>query len=241
MKKYQTDNNFVKLCFLTFILTHSIFSLRCVSKNSIANNSDSSSNNEVQQNINTYNSYSNERGKIDVPKYINSVETSIKKTSKDFGLQNLKDIKLSDNEVEIRIWAELRYEIVNCLVLHKSAEKWGASVVSARVADYGTYEKNKEGKIIVDNRKLSNPRSGWESVNSYLEQKNIHVPLPYAWDTQTNQFFNDEGKVALEVKEGKNYSLVSYREFTDTSDGKTVINVCNYLENEFDVRIGCGY
>lgn len=227
----------MKLFNLTTISFLVIFLLHCSLTEDNRNNDDSVTsaqiNNSQVENL-------NKTDKQSLSERIKSIERAISKTSRDFDLRNLKDITLSKDDVEIRIWAELRYEIVNCLVLQKAKEKWNASLISVNVTDYGEYEKTKQNKISVNKRILPKPKSGWKNLNSFLIEKKIKLPLEYSLDLKTTMPVLEEGTVTLEIKEGDNYAVVNYKEFTDSFDGKSVVGVCNHLENEFKVKIGCG-
>ena len=204
----------MKLLVLQFAVIFTIFSSQCTSKNDANNKNiktldDKShlANNIKENNLLAAN-------KIDVSKDMKDIENAIEKTSKDFNLQNLKEKNLSDNEVEIRIWSEgAENSSVNCFILHKKTEAWKASLISVRVSDDGEYEKTKQGKIIINKQTLSSPKSGWENLSDYLIKKGIHFPLPYSLDTQKTPAIPDERVVDLEIKEGKNYGLVFFREF----------------------------
>lgn len=169
------------------------------------------------------------------------VENWVKTTSKDFYLENLKEKRLSNDEKELRIWSEQSQgTILNCLVIHKSVEKWQAILYSVHViGELGEYEKTPQGKNLVHKKILTDPTSGWKNINNYLIQQGIKTPLSFSWDTNQELIIEDEGSVTLEIKQGDNYDLVSYGEFTESTDGKTIVRVCNYLENEFRVKIGC--
>lgn len=229
----------MKIIFLTFAIVCLLFHLQCTSKNYDVRSKTESLNDRLQLHKHTQDNSLAKMDEIDISESTKETEYVLKKISKDFSLQNLKEKKLSDDEVEIRIWAELRYEIVNCFILHKKNNNWKASLISAQVTDDGEFERTKQGKIIVNRQTLS-PKSGWENVSNYLTQKVIRFPLPYSLDTREIPPIPDEGMIDLEIKEGGNYNLVFFREFTTSEDGQTIINVCKNLEKEFNVAIGCG-
>ncbi|HEY0462392.1 MAG TPA: hypothetical protein VGC97_24880, partial [Pyrinomonadaceae bacterium] len=157
-------------------------------------------------------------------------------------LQNLKEKKIPDGEFELRVWAALKYgKALNCFIIQGSDDKRVASLFTVYADGNGDFKKSAKGKTIVDKRIFQEPKSGWKRVNDYLIEKGVQSPLNFAWDAEERLAVEDESAITLELKKGENYSLISYRQLTKTSDGKTVIDICNHLSNEFGVELGCNY
>ncbi len=237
----STNKFLQKMLRLKLILIFLVFLFQCSQKTEIR--SLEVQNNTLLQTQDSQNNNSIKFNEMDHSKEKINVENWIKTTSKEFYLQNLKGGKLSSDEAEIRIWSEqTQGTILNCLVLYKKTENWQANLYSIRViGELGEYEKTPQGKNLVNKKTLSVPKSGWRNVINYLTQKGVKIPLTYSWDMQNTLVVEDEGSITLELKQGVNYDLVSYGELTESLDGKSVVNVCNYLENEFQIKIGCGY
>lgn len=236
-----SKQNFTKILGTNLILIILFFLFQCSAKTDIDNVEAQSSILPPNHNIQVTNL--TRANKMDQSKDRIDAEDWIRTTAKDFYLQNLKEKKLSSDEIEIRIWSEQdQGTILSSLVLNKNVEKWQANVYSVRiVGEQGEYEKTRQGKNLVNKKTLSVPKSGWENVIYYLEQEGIQIPLPYSWDTQKSLILDDEAAISLELKQGEKYDLISYGEATESPDGKTVVRICNYLEDEFQIKIGCGY
>lgn len=227
-KRLVMNFGVLSLTFLVFLT-----SLQCSSKKVYLKNGS-------RQESSYQNSNLAENNKVDIITEMDNAESWIEETSRKFDLQNLKNKRLLEDEIEIRIWAGVSPGIVlNCFILRGKNNKWEATLFYVDADDKGL-KKNKQGKFIVNKKILSEPKSSWETVNNYLMEKGVRVPLPYMWDEKKQFAVYDEGSVSLEIKKWKNYNLISYGELTKTSDGKTVIEVCNYLGSEFGIELGCG-
>ena len=88
-------------------------------------------------------------------------------------------------------------------------------------------------------RNFARPRSGWEPLQNYLKTNQIRVPLVYSFDSTESLPIVDEGSIALEVNEGGRYGFVEYGQFTESSDGRTILDICKRVEDEFQVTLGC--
>jgi hypothetical protein len=237
MKEIISRNILLKSLILTSFTFIILFNTQCSSGNEggylgLKPSGVNSSNNSINQQAN------NDKIEVDDQERIRNAENTIKNVSSDFNLTTLKEKTLQKNETELRIWAELGMDIVNCLILQKKNNSWSASLISANVKN-GGFEKNSDGKVTFKTKVSLLPKSGWNSLDEYLIQKSIRSPLPYSLDTKKNPLTTDNGINILEIKQSDNYSLVFYRDLTESQDGKTFMDVCNYLENEFDVKIGC--
>jgi hypothetical protein len=86
---------------------------------------------------------------------------------------------------------------------------------------------------------MGNPHSGWESIVNYMKATEIDSPIGLALD-KTYEPYPDQEMLALEVKSGRQYSLVFYLDSTKSQDGKKAFEMCKRIESEFGKRLGCG-
>lgn len=221
---------------MNFVLVTSLFLFQCNSRGI---------NKSIELNVNNINKNQNselsERSKEDILSYKEDLEHWIKASSNRFRLGNLKDKQLPNEVTEIRIWSALRYgTVLNCLILIRQNSNWNVRLYWVRKdKETGQFEKDKQGKTIIHYKVLSPPVSGWENLDKFLVEKKIRYPLIYSWEVRKGSVIDDEGNVTLEIKVGQEYGLISYRQLTESKDGKVILDVCSNLEKEFNIQLGC--
>jgi hypothetical protein len=85
---------------------------------------------------------------------------------------------------------------------------------------------------------LDSPRNGWPAFDQLLRDHKVTVPMELKPDDQVAD--PDEEIIAIELKSGKQYDLVYYSLGSQSEDGKSVVRLCQTIENEFAVTMGCG-
>jgi hypothetical protein len=166
-------------------------------------------------------------------------EPAIDQRALDYGLNALSNKGPIAADYELRLWSSIDltyYE--KCFVARKTKNNWEASIIEPIL---------KDGELIKDTKKLakkkvqhlSAPNGGWITFEEMIVRNSLYPKLPFETDTPSKRPILDEGGIDLEVKQGTDYDIVSYLAFTETVDGKRVINICEETERLFNIRIGC--
>jgi hypothetical protein len=171
----------------------------------------------------------------DINEKIKATEETLKKHSKVFGIENLKQ-KRNLSDFEIRIWSD-DVTFLHCLLITNKDGKWKASMLTGdmmlnRRTGYLYLKKTKSLKNLF-------PKSGWKEISNIFSRKGIRFPFLYKIDELNKPPEPDEGLVKLEFKSEKQYGLVFYQKLSDSRDAKKIIELCKRLQNEFNVDLGC--
>lgn len=170
---------------------------------------------------------------------VRRTEPAIDQRSLDYGLKVLSDKKSETIDYELRLWSSIdltNYE--RCFVVRKAKDKWSASIIEPILND-GELIQNARKLAETKTEQLSLPSDGWPRFEELINRNSLYPPLPYELDRSSKGPILDEGGIDLEVRQGKNYDIVSYLAFTDSVDGRRVIHICEEIEKLFDIRIGC--
>ena len=182
--------------------------------------------------------------KVLSPEYLAQARTNmkrvIKRLSLEYGLTNLADKRLTDVEMELRIWGDVGVDFEKVFILKSANGKMQATLLIPKRSDHGVEhvrsKQNRDLKVTT----FDHPKSGWAALSRYLSSNNIRYPLPFALDNLEDIPAPDEGLVFLEIKQGSKYDLVFYGQFTRFERGKAMRDFCSKMETEFGTEIGCG-
>lgn len=163
---------------------------------------------------------------------IRIAEETLKRNSKSFGLKNLKETPIAPSDLKIRIWSDQEI-LLHCLIISKNRDDWKASFLT------GEFKGGKLKLLKKQSQENLSPKSDWKNLSDLFVDKNIGFPFPYELDDSDEVLEPDEGILVLEIKQGENYGLAFYRKFSDTNDGKTIIELCKLLQDEFNLDLGC--
>lgn len=171
----------------------------------------------------------------DTNERIRTTEETLKKDSETFGIGNLKD-KGDSSDFEVRIWSD-QETLIHCLLISNKDGRWKASMFTGdmmlnRQTGYTYLKKTKSSKNL-------SPKSGWKEVSDGLFGRGIRFPFSYRIDEANKPPEPDEGLVKLELRSEKQYGLVFYQKFSDSDDAKKIIELCKWLQDEFDIDLGC--
>lgn len=171
----------------------------------------------------------------DTNERIRTTEETLKKDSETFGIGNLKD-KGDSSDFEVRIWSD-QETLLHCLLISNKDGRWKASMFTGdmmlnRQTGYTYLKKTKSSKNL-------SPKSGWKEVSDGLFGRGIRFPFSYRIDEANKPPEPDEGLVKLELRSEKQYGLVFYQKFSDSDDAKKIIELCKWLQDEFDIDLGC--
>jgi len=169
------------------------------------------------------------------------LQASVKKTSGDFGLQNLKEKALANDDVEIRFWVEKMSCILYCLVLRRESQTWASSKLTAQLQENGQYHKLSNGKYFLTT-KISSEQNLTEKIDAMLSKQRIMVPLPFSLDKTDSGPTIDGGRIVLEVKDKEGYSMVYYKLDSKYPDAERLQNTLTAIESEIGLTDeGCSY
>jgi len=171
----------------------------------------------------------------DINERIKVTEETLKKNSKIFGIENLKQ-KRDSSDFEIRIWSD-DVTFLHCLLLSNKDGEWKASMLTGdmmlnRRTGYLYLKKTKSLRNLT-------PKSGWKEISDIFFSKGIRFPFLYKIDEVNKPPEPDEGLVILEFRSEKQYGLVFYQILSDSDDAKKIIELCKRLQDEFNVDLGC--
>jgi hypothetical protein len=158
--------------------------------------------------------------------------------SRQTGISNLREAKLSDSETEIRIWRAGGTFLPVCFILKIQKDAPNAFFVDARAVG-DKVVRDKKWSASFAKTVLQPPRSGWKEVISYLKERGIDSRVRLSLDRVLVPA-PDQNTIVVEVKQGSQYSMVFYPEFTESQDGHKALDICRRIENEFGTRMGCG-
>ena len=155
---------------------------------------------------------------------------AIAKFSKQSGMDNLKDAKLSDSETEIRIWKGWGLAFPRCFVLKFRSGNADAFLVAPK--------KIVDGKGVYAKALLNSPRSGWNNLSISLKEQGIGSSVELAQD-KNDIVDPDIELIIIEMKKESRHTMAYYTQSTETTDGKKAFAICRTIENEFEAHIGC--
>ena len=160
----------------------------------------------------------------------------VARLSKEAGIPNLKDVKLSEAQTELRLWRGLGLVFPRCFVLKIVDGNPAASFLSVKViGNKGVFRK---GKPVYMNTPLNEPHSGWANLLGYLKENGIDSSITLAVDKRYEPYPDAESLI-LEMKTGSRHTLVHYIDSTASDDGKTGFAICEKIRNEFDLQLTC--
>ena len=181
------------------------------------------------------NETANKEGLHKIP--YNEVLETIATFSKQAGINNLKEAKLSNSETEIRIWKGDGLAYPRCFVLKFESGRDDAFLLAPKIVD---------GKGVIDNKRsavyvrtpFNSPRSGWDKLSSSLKEQGIGSSVELTLD-KTDNVDPDGELIVIEMKTESRYTMAYYTESTETKDGKKAFGICRTIEYEFGSQLGC--
>ena len=171
----------------------------------------------------------------DTNERIKITEETLKKDSKTFGIENLKQ-KENSSDFEMRIWSD-QETLLHCLLISNKDGAWKASMLTGKL----TLNRRTGYLYLKRTKSLKNlsPKSSWKEVSGVFLSKGIRFPFSYKIDEVNKSPAPDEGLVKLEFRSEKQYGLVFYQKFSDSDDAKKTIELCSWLQDEFSIDLGC--
>ncbi len=152
------------------------------------------------------------------------------------GIGNLKDAKLPDDQREIRIWKGFGLTYPRCFILRIENGNASASFVSPKVI--GAKAVFDKGNPVYATKVLNAPHSGWVDLVTYLREQGIDSSIELSLD---KHFIPDPDgeELVLEMRNASYHTMAYYNDSTVTGDGKKAFGICQKIEKEFDIHLGC--
>ena len=134
------------------------------------------------------------------------------------------------NAFEFRLWVNIDMRgAQKLLTIHSNGAE-------SRAMFYH-FQRTKKKPIIFDKEAPAGPKSGWKTLFSEVSHQ-LKTPKPLVRDPKFD-LARDETVICVEVIENGQYHLVFYGQHTSFEDGLRLINLCEYLSEEFDVDLEC--
>jgi len=225
----------IKLIFLTSMVCFSIYLPSCLPRSPKQVNSQKNS-------FTSSNKPGTDKQSDESPRFFDDIlkpriTKLIKQESLDLGLQSLRDAKINA-KTEIRIWVAFGWAVPRCFVLVSSNKGHKAFFIDAKVVNNRGAE-DRHGNLIMQRIVLNPPKSGWPELVSFLSDHGVGPVFSLSeWKNQTIAL--DEEYIIIESRSGRTYNMVYYPLFREFGDRKKAIAVCQKVEQEFDIGIGCG-
>jgi hypothetical protein len=176
------------------------------------------------------------RGKDSQTQY-EAIQNRIKGEYLKLKIMNLKEA-VSDSENETRIWVGFGLTYSRCLVLKHLNGKQKAFYIGPNIIG-SKAEMDMKGEVLITETVLDDPQSGWGELDRFLKEQGVDSPIKLSLDEQ-HMPDPDEQYIVVETKSGALYSMVFFSLYTETEDGQKALKVCRRMEQEFNVRMGCG-
>ena len=154
-----------------------------------------------------------------------AMRAALKREGSKLNLEDLAELKFGPDQNEMRVWVGLGVLVPRCFVLKSGND--------LRQASYLTIQDS-----AVKTQVLDPPRSGWPTFDQLLRHHKVTLPIELKPDDQ-HVADPDEEIIAIELKSGEWYDLLYYSLGTESEDGKSVVTLCQAIENEFAIRMGC--
>lgn len=159
----------------------------------------------------------------------------IENVSKEFGVSLLEKEKITDGNLEVRIWRFSSFSTQDSvLVLTRFENKWSANLIR-RTIKMSDLDKEKPPKKFF-RKLLNNPKSDWEKFWQELIKEQILI-LP-SGDEVGNEVCPDCELFLIETNiEGK-YRAYDYHSpayFKEIKEAQQIVKIYDIISNEFDL------
>lgn len=166
-----------------------------------------------------------------------STTKGIKELARQLRISNLKDSQ-NFRGTEFRLYIGFGLVFPHGFIYRSLDNKREAKLINAKVrSDKAVFDRT--GNIQPEVKVLVGPVSGWESFERALAENGVGTTLGLKFD-EFDMVDPDEVSIVLELKTEQGYSAVSYTSDNDSEDGKKAKRICELIEKEFGVRMGCG-
>lgn len=167
------------------------------------------------------------------------VEESIKEESTFYGLSKLSEKNFANEDLEIRLWRFSAFGDRDLVfVLTRIKEIWSAKIVQ-RMIDQKIILSNISNKIRYAKffeRKLENPKSGWDSLLQKLIKEDI-LTLPDGSEVNVEPM-PDGWSFTVETKVENKYRAYSYNGpevFEEIIEAQQMVKIISIISEEFNL------
>ncbi|HEX5704336.1 MAG TPA: hypothetical protein VFX97_14125 [Pyrinomonadaceae bacterium] len=172
------------------------------------------------------------RGNLDPDSQIDIYQRALAEESADLNLENLSKSRSKD---EVRLWVGFGLITPRLFVLRREGGIEKATYYSTEPNPDKTARPRTGIKVVLP---LESPRSGWKDFRTFLKQNGVGAPLKLTSDSES-LIDPDSEAIVIEVKSARGYEMVFFTKGTKTADGRKAVGVCQQIESEFKVRMGC--
>ncbi len=177
-----------------------------------------------------------QRLKRSIEEQSQSTTRGIARLANDLRVPNLKDVK-NHRGTEFRLYIGFGLFFPRCFIYRSLDNKREALLIDAKVRNNKAVFDS-TGKIQPETKVLAGPVSGWESFEKALADNGVGYTISLKFDVY-DIVDPDEGSIVLELRSEQGYSAVSYTSDNDSEDSKKARRICELVEKEFSVKIGC--
>jgi hypothetical protein len=170
------------------------------------------------------------------PMYYQQMLPELARVSKEAGMTNLKDTKLSNEQTELRLWRGFGLAIPVCFMLRIDHGNPAASFTAPKVVENRAVFH--DGRPVYVKTPLDAPHSGWANLLAYLKRNGIDDSINLAPDKRYEPY-PDATALIWEMKNGSRHMMAFYIDATVSDDGKKAYAICETIENEFNIQLGC--
>lgn len=145
------------------------------------------------------------------------------------GLPSLRTVKLSDNDIEVRIWYDVLPQSINGIVLRRSSDRWSA------VHIHGMYQ---HPHFQVEQEPLAAPMSGWQMAWGRLISLGL-LTLPDESELQCRPDVLDGVGIVVEINMNRTYTTYRYSnpQLAECTEAKRMLKISEMVMDEFGLEI----
>lgn len=167
----------------------------------------------------------------------NGILAMLKEESINSGIPNLRDVTAGP-QTETRMWVGFGLAVPKCFILSNRSDENAAFYVGPKVVGNRAV-LDAEGKVLITKTTLPAPKSGWDDFERFLKSRGVDKTLRLAPVKEPTADV-DVRYIVIEVKSGDSYSMVFYSLSEESGDRPKALEVCQRVEQEFGILMGCG-
>lgn len=173
------------------------------------------------------------QGNLDMDTQSRIIQRGLKRESLKLNLEPLSE---SDSEDEIRLWVGFGLLTPRCFTSKRvgRVQKAMYYATKSKPAPEGAATKYGVEQIATV---LGSPKSGWQNFEVFLRSRGIDSPIKLTSDLDLTD--TDGEDIIIEVRSRGVYSMVFFPTETKSLDGLKARDVCQKIENEFNIKMGC--
>jgi hypothetical protein len=153
---------------------------------------------------------------------------TIDSRTKQAGIQRLREIRLQDDDLEVRLWIGFGVKVLNGFVLKRTNDKWSAYHLSVNYDDPKHWRPTSVP--------LREPIIGWNKSWLSLVENNI-LTLPDATSINCEKPMLDGISYVVEIRKGENYRTYSYGnpELNKCAEARSMVAIADIIQRDYGV------